>query len=274
MEKQIFFKNKSGHKLFGVLFTPDGEPKAKGVIICQPIADERYRAKRILVNQARLLCHNGCHVLIFDYFGEGDSEGNFEETSATTRVSDICDGIQFLKEASGVTDIGILGLRMGASLALLALQQTDLSFCVLWEPIIDGYAYMQNWLRVNLSSQLVYYKEIKYNRKALEDQLLKGARIENEGYVITKDFYTSFAQINLLNITFLRIPALIIEISLFPKTASQQIKNILRENNHDNCSYLLVKESKFWESLKIYNPNPIELLNSTFNFIIRSRGNH
>ena len=274
MEKQIFFVNKSGHKLFGVLFTPDGESKAKGVIICQPIADERCRAKRILVNQARLLCHNGCHVLIFDYFGEGDSEGNFEETSQTTRVSDICDGIQFLKEASGVTDIGILGLRMGASLALLALQQINLSFCVLWEPVIDGYAYMQNWLRINLAAQLVYYKEIKYNRKALEDQLLKGARIENEGYIITKDFFTSFAQINLLNIKFPRIPTLIMEINLSSKDTSQQIKNILQENNNDNCSYLLIKESKFWESLRIYNPKPVELLNSTSNFIMRGIRNH
>jgi exosortase A-associated hydrolase 2 len=273
MEKQIFFVNKSGHKLYGVLFTPDGEYKAKGVLICQPIAEERCRAKRILVNQARLLCHNGCHVLIFDYFGEGDSEGNFEETSVTTRVSDICNGIQFLKEVSGVTDIGILGLRMGAALALLALQQVDLSFCVLWEPIIDGYAYMQNWLRVNLSAQLVYYKEIKYNRKALEDQLYKGARIENEGFIITKDFYTSFAQINLLNITFPPIPTLIVEINFPLKKTNQQIKNIIRENNNGNCSYLLIKESIFWEYLRIYNPNPVELLNSTSNFIIQGISN-
>ena len=274
MEKQIFFVNKSGHKLFGVLFTPDSEPKAKGVIICQPIAEERCRAKRILVNQARLLCHNGCHVLIFDYFGEGDSEGNFEETTGISRVSDICDGIQFLKEASGITDIGILGLRMGASLALLALQQTDVYFCVLWEPVIDGYEYMQNWLRINLSAQLVYYKEIKYNRKALEDQLLKGARIENEGYIITKDFYTSFAQINLLNITFPPIPTLIMEINPSPHKTSQQIKNMLQENNHDNCSYLLIQERKFWESLRIYNPNLVELFNPTSNFIIRGISHH
>ena len=274
MEKQIFFANKSGHKLFGVLFTPDGEPKAKGVIICQPIADERCRAKRILVNQARLLCHNGCHVLIFDYFGEGDSEGNFEETSVTTRVSDICDGIQFLKETSGVTDIGILGLRMGASLALLALQQVNLSFCVLWEPVVDGYTYMQDWLKSNLSAQLFCYKEIKYNRKALVDQLLKDVSIENEGYIIAKNLYTSFAQINLFNIAFPRIPTLIMEINSSLKTTSPQIKSILQENNHDNFLYLLIRENKFWEFLRIYNPNPVELLNATSNFITHGISHH
>lgn len=264
MEKHFFFKNKVEKNLLGFLCTPEKNLLNTGIVICQPIAEERSRSKRVLVNLSRYLAYNGYQVLLFDYFGEGDSEGSFEEADINSRLSDIEDAIKFLRNGQNIK-IGLIGLRCGASLAAISAKKTIVDFMVLLQPIFDGQEFINDWLKINLSAQLVTYKKIIANRKELINKLLRGENIENGGFIISERLYNGFKMIESSSILSHEFaPIAIIEINETPKIIkSLACKNVLENNKN----YAFVKEKAFWNSLKNYNPMPESLFSSILEII-------
>jgi len=96
--------------------------------------------------------------------GHGDSEGNFENSSIETRLSDIVCAIETLRGKMGEPlRIGLVGLRLGATLAaLVAEEESGISDLILWEPIISGQLYVRELLRINISTQSAIYREIRH----------------------------------------------------------------------------------------------------------------
>lgn len=124
-------------------------------MICNPFGQEYLRAHRSLRELANRLAAEGFHVLRFDYYGCGDSAGDSEEVSLEQCLLDISAAIAEVKEASASPRFALLGLRLGATLsAQLAAQRGDVERLVLWDPILDGAAYLRElrvaheaWLR-------------------------------------------------------------------------------------------------------------------------------
>ena len=52
-----------------------------------------------MVNMGRRLASNGYPVLRFDFMGEGDSEGDFEDGTITTRLDDINCAVRTMKSS-------------------------------------------------------------------------------------------------------------------------------------------------------------------------------
>lgn len=141
----------SSAPLFGVVHLPAGGVARGGVVICQPLGREHvdtYRGVKLL---AQRLCGEGFAVLRFDYSGCGDSSG---EQSGDGAIEDYVDSIgtavQYLRD-SGVEHVALVGLRVGALLAVTAMTSlVDLDAMVLWDPVTDG--------RKFLREQRVLYK--------------------------------------------------------------------------------------------------------------------
>lgn len=151
-----FFFGDSARPLFGLHHPPSGgTPRRWGVVICNPFGQEYLRAHRSLRELANRLAAEGFHVLRFDYYGCGDSSGDSEDVSLDQWLLDISAAIAEVKEASASQRFVLLGLRLGATLsAQLASQRGDVERLVLWDPILDGAAYLQElrvahgaWLR-------------------------------------------------------------------------------------------------------------------------------
>lgn len=151
-----FFFGDSARPLFGLHHPPSGgTPRRSGVVICNPFGQEYLRAHRSLRELANRLAAEGFHVLRFDYYGCGDSAGDSGEASLEQWLLDISAAIVELKEASASPRVALLGLRLGASLAAqVARQRADVERLVLWDPILDGSAYLgelrvahEAWLR-------------------------------------------------------------------------------------------------------------------------------
>ena len=106
------------------------------------------------------LAGQGCHVLRFDYFGCGDSGGDGEQATIDQSLSDLSAAVEELKDTSGVPKVSLVGLRMGAMLAALtASRRQDIDRIVLWDPVLDGGAYLDalrelhaSWLRDRLGT--------------------------------------------------------------------------------------------------------------------------
>lgn len=131
--------------LFGVYHAAVGLPaRTVGVVLCYPAWEEYMRAHHAFRQTAMLLARRGFHVIRFDYFGTGDSAGAGEEATMSRWLADIGTAIDELKAVGGPTTVSLVGLRLGAALAALAAgERDDVDRVVLWDPIIDGRAYME-----------------------------------------------------------------------------------------------------------------------------------
>jgi pimeloyl-ACP methyl ester carboxylesterase len=140
-----FFFGQSDRQLYGVYHPAQpGAGRAIGVVLCSPFGAEAIRAHRIFRVLAERLARAGAHVLRFDYRGTGDSAGEAAGADLEQWQSDILSADAELRDMSGVTRVIWVGLRLGASLALLASRRAPpgLAGLVLWEPVVNGKAYL------------------------------------------------------------------------------------------------------------------------------------
>jgi exosortase A-associated hydrolase 2 len=196
-EKPFFFPN-NNYNLFGVLHLPENTPVVGGFVFCHPFAEEKLWTHRVYVTFARELVERGYAVLRFDYMGQGDSDGEFENSTVTSRLSDIKCAINAIKELASVKTINLLGLRFGAMLAAIVAEEVDcVSKLILWNPVTNGNKYMQENLRTNLTTQLATYKKIQFDRKSLVQQMKEGKTVDIDGYYMTYELFTEACAIDL-----------------------------------------------------------------------------
>jgi len=129
--------------------------------------------------------------------GEGDSEGNFEEATFESRIMDALEAISVLRQRSPVDRIALLGLRLGAVIAAIAAARSKPDALMLWAPIFDLKAYFHQWLRTNLTHQMLIHKKVTNNREALIEQLMAGGIVSVEGFLMSNALYQQAIQLDL-----------------------------------------------------------------------------
>ena len=155
MEEPLFLPA-DGRRLFGVLHQPDGESRGCGFVFCAPFAEEHKQGYRVFVELARRLTAHGFPCVRFDYRGTGDSEGPFTDFTLAGAIADIAAASAFLRERTGVARVGLVGLRLGASLAWRAAAEgQDVARLALWQPIVDGTLFYKLNIRRMLIRQMM-----------------------------------------------------------------------------------------------------------------------
>ena len=282
METPLFFKNEN-YNLFGVLHEPEpnkhnklNEPNQPpmGLVFCHPFAEEKISSHRVMVNFARFLANHGIAVFRFDFMGHGDSEGNFEDATIETRLSDIGRAVKYLKDKTGLNKIGLLGVQFGATLgALHAQNDNSIDFLILINPIIRGGPYIDLCLRSNLATQIITYQKIIKNRKQLIEALSKGEKVNVDGYLLTKELYFEMKSIDLTRqFSCNSNHILIIQIS---KRATNAVdKNLQRLHElylENNCVSEIsnIHCDAFWVDSRIYTAETVPLYRSVFEWCQR-----
>jgi pimeloyl-ACP methyl ester carboxylesterase len=114
---------------------------SEGVLIVPPAPFEMRRTQRAQRNLAQNLSKKGFHTLRFDYRGTGDSFGSSSEWSIDNWMSDIQAAANHFRDVFGIQRISVVGTRLGATLALKALEGQKLRRFILWDPILNGKDY-------------------------------------------------------------------------------------------------------------------------------------
>ncbi len=145
-------------------------------MICNPIAHENLSCHRSLKVLAEKLCQQGYTVLRFDYSGCGDSQGSFEKFSLSSGLKDIHSAVNHLKVACKLDKVCLLGVRLGASLALAYTKQFHaLENLILWSPIQSGENYLKQLHEVHhrynstVSNIDHEYMGYQYNNKLIAE---------------------------------------------------------------------------------------------------------
>ena len=106
----------------------------------------------MVAQQSKVFTENGFSVLQIDLYGCGDSSGDFKNASWEIWKRDVFHAVNWIKH-HGPTPIKLWGLRLGCLLALdfVIDTQEPLHEIVLWNPLINGGAFLTQFLRLKVA---------------------------------------------------------------------------------------------------------------------------
>lgn len=145
-----FFFVSDGRQLLGLHHPPAGDAAApaEAVVFCNPFGQEAIRSHRMYRVLADRIARGGRTALRFDYSCTGDSEGACGEASIDAWIRDVCAADREARRLSGASAVTWVGLRLGATLAVLASRQVPSpARLILWDPVLSGADYLEELAR-------------------------------------------------------------------------------------------------------------------------------
>ena len=263
LEEQILIPSDAG-ALKGVLYAPSETPLGS-VLFCNPLFEERKSSQRVMVECARALCDDGLMVLRFDYRGCGDSTGDFKDFNTTHWLADIRSAAKVLRERSGDAALTLLGLRLGANLAVgSALEGLNPKALILWEPIAEGNAYIEHELRRKVLREMVTFGTGRSSRQSSADLLAAGNSVDLDGYELTADLASSIRKLSLSeDLTSIDAPLVLTNITHGdePSRDLAPIRALLTREKQ----FELIREQPFWNRIGLTEPT--DLIQKTVSWI-------
>ena len=129
-------------------------PGRPALLMGNPLGHEATRIHRLYRVVAERLARQGVAVLRFDYHGSGDSPGDDTDGDMAGWRQDMLAAHTELARLASPRSVAWLASRLGAALAVQASAQVaGLDRLVLWDPIVDGAAYVRE-LRVDHAEAL------------------------------------------------------------------------------------------------------------------------
>jgi uncharacterized protein len=139
MEIPIEFRNRAGRRLRGVLHKPGAKKgrRAPGVVFFHGFTGDRMESHWIFVKCARALAKAGIASLRFDFYGSGESDGDFREVTLPGEIADARSAVEFFRKQKGIDRerLGLCGLSMGGAVAASVAAGSKARALVLWSAL-------------------------------------------------------------------------------------------------------------------------------------------
>ena len=94
---QVSFENREGHTLRGMVTLPDTEEKVPMVLLLHGFSGNLYGYKGLNTRIARALAEAGIGCARFDFYGNGESDGDFQDMRFTGLYEDAVDMFAWMK---------------------------------------------------------------------------------------------------------------------------------------------------------------------------------
>ena len=173
------FLDSAAGRIFCTGFLPERDGgQQRRILILPPFAEEMNKSRHVLAAIAKQLANAGHAVLMPDLYGTGDSEGDFGDAAIELWRRDIDVAIEHLP---GTGDVDLVGLRLGALLAVDAASRHKVRSLTLIHPVLDGRQQLTQMLRLRLAAGLMGGGE-KETAAELKQRLSTGESLEIAGY--------------------------------------------------------------------------------------------
>jgi pimeloyl-ACP methyl ester carboxylesterase len=168
-----------------------GSPKL--VILCHGFTGSKVENRRIFVEAGRAIARDGLDAFRFDFYGSGDSAGEFSDTMISHNIANLRDAIVWARQA-GYEKIAVLGLSMGAATAILTLESTPVDALITWSAVPEMEKLFQNYV------------------SNIQDVAKRVDIYEHEGWLIKKAFWQDAVQHDIPGaLARLKIPKFIVQ---------------------------------------------------------------
>jgi len=267
MREEHQFLNLRGERVFSALHLPL-RPASRAIVMCHPLGEEKLWAHRVFVTFARDMAAAGFAVLRFDYRGEGDSDGRFEQSDLETRIEDVSLAVDSVRSLiRSVTDVTLLGLRFGTIVgAMSAVRRSDIQRLVLWDAVLDGAAYMQSVLRLNLMYQMAQHRKVIENRETLVARMAAGETVNIEGYEMSNGLFRQTCEIQLAAVlSQFRGQTLLVQVSQGDPSVHPEVAQI--SGTIQGCRTATVNEEPFWREIRTFYQRAAGLTEATRQFL-------
>ncbi|MFC1728312.1 alpha/beta hydrolase family protein [Nanoarchaeota archaeon] len=135
MKEKVFFGNKKGKKLCGIISDPTEDKEKPIIILVHGLSSGKDG--RTFTTLEQTLNEKEISIFRFDLHGHGESEGKFEDVTVSEAVDDILNAIDFLK-GLGYSKIGLVGSSFGGISAMGAASKSkDVFVLALKAPAIN-----------------------------------------------------------------------------------------------------------------------------------------
>jgi exosortase A-associated hydrolase 2 len=191
---QPFFLNSGAAARFCLFHPPRGDCRG-GLVYVHPFAEEMNKSRRAAANAARVLAAQGIGVLQIDLHGCGDSAGDFADARWDDWRADVTAAAAWLEQRLG-GKVGLFGLRLGALLALDCAAAVGPTRLLLWQPVLDGKAFLTQFLRLRLARDMLDDSGAGGGTAALRAQLAAGTSVEIAGYELAPPLALALDQLH------------------------------------------------------------------------------
>jgi hypothetical protein len=139
IERFVEFPTRAGKTLRGMVHLPAPPLKtpAPAAVLFHGFTGDRMESHWILVKCSRALAKAGVASLRFDFYGSGESDGEFREMTLSGEIADGRAAITFLREQEGIDPerVGLLGLSLGGAVAATLASSVHAKALVLWSAV-------------------------------------------------------------------------------------------------------------------------------------------
>lgn len=181
-----FFDGPNG-PLFGIYHGRAEAPHPAGMILfLPPFAEEMNRSRRTVSRLAQTLAqHYDLGLFSLDPSGTGDSGGDLADASWPAWIEDGLAAVAAIA-AQGIPLAGVMGLRIGAALALEIAARVPVPRVVLWQPVLRGEVLLTQLVRQKIASTLGQSGQGSRapTSQDLHAQLRAGTPLEVGGYIL------------------------------------------------------------------------------------------
>lgn len=134
MERSLSFQDQTGHRIAAILAEPQQAATSIAVLCHGFLSGKNSTTNKTLT---RMLTERGIATFRFDFFGQGESEGPFQDITNTLAVGQTMAAVDLMKQ-KGFRRIGLMGSSFGGLVSILtAAQRTDLACLALKCPVVD-----------------------------------------------------------------------------------------------------------------------------------------
>ena len=169
------------------LFRDTDHGEARGTVLyVHPFGEEMNKSRRTAALQARAFAAAGYAVLQVDLYGCGDSDGEFADARWDIWKQDLERASDWLaRRAPG--PIHLWALRLGAALGIAHWRDDPQRYAsaLLWQPVVDGRAYITQFLRVAVARHAIRGGGARATTQGLRNALASNEPVEIAGYALS-----------------------------------------------------------------------------------------
>lgn len=139
IERFVEFPTRSGKTLRGMLHLPAATQQGPvpGVVLFHGFTGDRMESHWMFVKCSRALARAGIGSLRFDFYGSGESDGEFREVSLSGEIADGRAAVAFMRGQKEIDPerVGLLGLSLGGAVAAALSFSVKSKAIVLWSAV-------------------------------------------------------------------------------------------------------------------------------------------